>query len=793
MPPPPNESGRTHDTTRAGSSRCLLRDPASHRERGVEYDASVDEPLLAGRYRPTEIIGCGSQGEVVRAHDLIAGCEVAIKLAHPGSERRRATRALREGTALRMLRIPGVVPVLDEGEHEGRAFLVTSLVEGTPYPGVATPARWHEIAACTESLLEVLDAIHGAGVAHGDLKPANVLVDREGRPWVLDFGVSREISARAEPIRHDSGSGTPAFVAPERVRGRPLDPRADLYSVGVMLYQALAGHLPHDGVDARSVLYARLTRPARPLLEVARDVPAAVARAVDAMLAIDPSARPPSAAHVRESLASRERAGTDLLPTGGGPLTATQLEVLFVGDERLLHLRSDAAAALWTITAGDRERVAEELARWCRTGVARVSGDGYRIDRQSLDALEPIATEGAPHERALTAAEHALTRGAIGRAAVLVEEAARALRAEPRAPATIANAVFTTWIDVVAAEQSSRSADRLRYELGHQRDRVPLAHAVDALALAVIEMSSDPPRALARMESLGELPSIRLERCRAALRMIAARSGSLDDEQRVLDDVARHAERSGDADLLARLEGWRGRVAYRAGDHARAAVLHLRSVVSLARPIDAVAARLNAAAALLEGRDPAEVLQVVDEARSALTRLRHPLLEARAEWLIRTARYRMCEPLEPDLELVGSAATLGVPHVEAQIAFTEAAIAWRAGDRGQARALARRAEERWRSTRTNVEFAWLARALRIAAGEDTDAGAVVAATAASSRDAAVQTLGLLALADALPRDARGMLERVALTVPTRDREARLDVISVAEALLAVGRFVDRPA
>jgi hypothetical protein len=263
--------------------------------------------ILADRYRLVERLGEGAHGEVWTVDDLVLREPLALKWMRSSSGA-SLPRIRREITTLRMLRIPGVVRLFDDGLEDGRPFLVMERVKGRPFPGDAarcpgSPQRfsWAAIADTTLALLEVLSRVHAAGVVHRDLKPDNILVDAAGRPTVLDFGIS---------LWHDpdrgAGSGqivgTPHYLAPEQIFGRFVDARADLYAVGVMLYEALTGRPPHEAPDVRSLLRARLANPTRPVRELAPDIPATVGEVVDRLLSVRAEGRFRSAPDVLAAL-----------------------------------------------------------------------------------------------------------------------------------------------------------------------------------------------------------------------------------------------------------------------------------------------------------------------------------------------------------------------------------------------------------------------------------------------------------------------------------------------------------
>ncbi|WP_437909086.1 serine/threonine-protein kinase [Sorangium sp. So ce327] len=327
---------RDHNPHAAGAARELLPGAGGTRA-SAEATASLQAAppgeasqigrVIAGRYRLVERLGAGAHGEVWAADDLVLGGQVAFKwMRHAGGQ--LLSRIHREITTLRMLRVPGVVQLLDDGMEGGRPFLVMERVEGEPFPGSVARrggerrrCSWAALVDPTMALLEVLARVHAAGIVHRDLKPDNILVSREGRPTVLDFGVSlwRDPSDRLT----EAGEilGTPLYLAPEQILGKAVDPRTDLYAIGVMLYDALTGQIPHDGEDLQRMLRARLLEPAPPVHELAADLPADVAGIVDRLLARDKEQRFRTATEVLAAFRGQPavaRAGPTLPLLGDG-------------------------------------------------------------------------------------------------------------------------------------------------------------------------------------------------------------------------------------------------------------------------------------------------------------------------------------------------------------------------------------------------------------------------------------------------------------------------------------------
>jgi TolB-like protein len=262
--------------------------------------------LFAGRYRIEGLLGRGGMGAVYRAVDTLVGDVVALKTLDLGGAPSDATveRFRREVRLARRITHPNVARTHDLGEAGGQHFLTMELIEGADLQsllareGRLDPNRALRIGL---AIAEGLAAAHAAGVVHRDLKPANVLVERGGRVVLTDFGIARaELDERA--AHRTAGTvGTPLFMAPEQIRGEATDARTDVYALGLVLFELLAGAPPFVGATPIATALARLERPApdlRRLAPVDEDLAALVA----ACLARAPGERPADAAAVAARL-----------------------------------------------------------------------------------------------------------------------------------------------------------------------------------------------------------------------------------------------------------------------------------------------------------------------------------------------------------------------------------------------------------------------------------------------------------------------------------------------------------
>ena len=339
--------------------------------------------VFARRYRLERVIGRGAQGEVWAGWDELEQRTVAVKLIW--SETADLPTAA-EATALRLLRVPGVVHYRESGEHEGHRYLAMDLVEGASFPG--RPHRpWPEVLRLLFRLLVTLDNVHAHGVVHGDLKPEHVVVGPDDQVVLLDFGLATGLKLGAR----DDAAGTLGYAPLELMRGEPASPRVDLFAAGVMAYEALTGALPWavEGPQPVGLTAAMLAGPP-PLAALRPDLPPAAARLILDLLAASPADRPVSAAEAADQ-AQRALAGHTPRPPPlpeVRPLTRAALATLFHGPERILHLPTDAAAALLERAGTDPDAISAELERWELLDVARRDGDRLRISsRRDLVSL----------------------------------------------------------------------------------------------------------------------------------------------------------------------------------------------------------------------------------------------------------------------------------------------------------------------------------------------------------------------------------------------------------------------
>jgi eukaryotic-like serine/threonine-protein kinase len=273
--------------------------------------------LVDGRYRILHRIGSGGMADVYSAEDTHLGRQVALKVLHRrfAQDQEFVERFRREAKSVAGLSHPNVVGVFDRGGHDGTYYIAMEHLAGRTLKEIVeieAPLPQERAIDLAQQILQGAGYAHRHGVIHRDFKPHNVIVDDDGRTKVTDFGIAR--AGASEMTETGSIMGTAQYLSPEQAQGHAVTAASDLYSIGVMLYEMLAGRLPFEGDSAVSIALKHLSEPPPPLSQLRPDVHPAVEAVVMAALAKDPAQRWQSAddfAQGLETARARMEAGAD--------------------------------------------------------------------------------------------------------------------------------------------------------------------------------------------------------------------------------------------------------------------------------------------------------------------------------------------------------------------------------------------------------------------------------------------------------------------------------------------------
>src|SRR5205814_5675085 len=265
---------------------------------GVTAPASAQQDLtagqtFAGRYRIEQVLGRGGMGVVYKAIDTQLDETVAIKTL-PGDVMQRSPEDLerfkREIRLARKITHRNVLRTYDYGEADGVYFISMEFVRGYTLSELSDEVDNKQLAVrvavgVSRQICRGLQVAHEQGIIHRDIKPQNVLIDHKGEVKLMDFGIARMAEAPEAKTQAGLIVGTPHYMSPEQVQGKQLDPRSDVYSMGVLIYEMLVGRRPFESSSLTGVLTAHITEKAKPpidlRLEIGRDINAIVMKALE--------------------------------------------------------------------------------------------------------------------------------------------------------------------------------------------------------------------------------------------------------------------------------------------------------------------------------------------------------------------------------------------------------------------------------------------------------------------------------------------------------------------------------
>lgn len=742
-------------------------------------------------------LGRGGHGAVFEAEDVRTGVRYAVKLV-PMMSAAEVSRARWEVGSLRLAKLPGVVRLFDDGQVDGLAYLVMERLHGGPF--LAGSGTWEQVAGNVRSLVATLSWLHLAGMVHGDLKPGNVVLDRERGPVLVDFGIARGVRLGSDPDAGHRGF-TRRYAAPEQLRGEPATERSDLYAVGVMLHEFLVGRLEPGQLPSRASLCRA-------------GAPAMVAATIVAMLADDPEARPASAFDVLTAFG-----GEPPPPFRGDlpgisqdrPSTTEELRVLFHGPDQILHLREDGARELWLRTEGRPHDVREELAAWLRAGLARWEDGRCRIDREALTQLSLGVVVRAPRQGGGSVSRVARHLGRLrdeqGQRDAFRELASSAVVLRMEGANELAIEVAHLGLELGGRAVSEAEVDQLLCELVKATWLTQSAPVLARTIAAVERRESNTLRetlltALGRMAASCRLRSLTGVETGPTLLLC-------DDDELNLDlfmasfAVALCIDNARAAEVLAEWEAWAAQTPLRRQVWAMRQGRLLRMSARFVEGCASVVAAVNAAAGLglgvmrsLMEESSAALSEVdagkVEEGRARCLRLLERAIPLRqstltADLVVRLAfyAYRAGEDVDVDDESIEGISRC-IPSHGAQILMSAATHDWRAGRSERALARAARAEALYRTMGYSaVAPAFSAFFWAIGRGGRAEALEILADLRRSegSWSFRAQGLGMLSMGDPwLATEIRPEIEALIAHTTPAERAQRREWISLDEAL-----------
>jgi predicted Ser/Thr protein kinase len=361
-----------HATSAETAAIQLSSAPVTSTSAAAEEGRFVPGTLLGGRYRIIALLGRGGMGEVYRATDLTLGQSVALKFLpeEAARDQRLLERFHGEVRIARQVSHPNVCRVYDIGEFAGTPFLSMEYVDGEDLASLLPRIGRLPADKAVETARKIcagLAAAHDRGIIHRDLKPANIMINKRGDVAIMDFGLAALASGLSGP---EARNGTPAYMAPEQLKGADVSARSDIYALGLVLYELFTGKRPYDGNTLKKLVEQQEAAQLTSMTSIAADIDPAVEKVIRRCLHPDPAKRPATALQVAAAL------------PGGDPLAAA----LAAGETPSPEI---------VAAAGETEGLARKYAISC-LAVTVLGLFAVPLIRQKTDALVHAPPDYAP-------------------------------------------------------------------------------------------------------------------------------------------------------------------------------------------------------------------------------------------------------------------------------------------------------------------------------------------------------------------------------------------------------------
>lgn len=262
--------------------------------------------IVDSRYEILSLVGVGGMANVYKAIDKQTGRQVAVKfLKEEFFENEELVRRFKnESKAISVLNHDSIIKVVDFNITDSEKYLVMEYIDGVTlkeFMDNRGKLTWEDTLVFANIILSALSHAHENGVVHRDLKPQNIMLTRDGRLKIMDFGIARLATASQRTVT-DKAIGSVHYISPEQVRGQSTDGRSDIYSIGIMMYEMITGKLPFQSETAVSVALQQLSQTAQPISEIVSDVPKGLEQIIMKAIEKDPEKRYQSAAEMRKDI-----------------------------------------------------------------------------------------------------------------------------------------------------------------------------------------------------------------------------------------------------------------------------------------------------------------------------------------------------------------------------------------------------------------------------------------------------------------------------------------------------------